>query len=53
MALAPKAEAINSSRTNPVMRETSVNRETVEAALKSDTAGVYALGMALVRPNII
>ena len=38
MALAPKAEAISSSRTNPVMREISVSNETVEADLKSDTA---------------
>lgn len=37
MALAPKVDAINSSRTKPVIRETSVSRETVEAALKSDT----------------
>jgi hypothetical protein len=40
MALAPNVEAISNSRASPVMRDTSVNRETVEAALKSDTAGV-------------
>ena len=39
-ALTPNTEAINSSRTSPVMREASVNSETVEAALKSDTARV-------------
>ena len=38
MALAPKVEAISSSRTRPVMRETKVRSETVEADLKSDTA---------------
>ena len=43
MALAPNDEAISSSRTRPVTRESNVNRETVEADLKSDTAGVYAL----------
>ena len=43
MALAPKAEAISSSRTSPVMRETNVSNETVEADLKSDTARVYAV----------
>ena len=37
MALAPKVAAINSSRTRPVMRDTSVKAETVEADLKSDT----------------
>ena len=43
MALAPNDEAISNSRTRPVTRESNVNRETVEADLKSDTAGVYAL----------
>lgn len=43
MALAPKLEAINNSRTKPVIRDSRVNRETVEADLKSDTARVYAL----------
>jgi hypothetical protein len=43
MALAPKVEAISSSRTKPAIRETNVSSETVEADLKSDTAGVYAL----------
>ena len=38
MALAPKLDAISNSRTKPVMRESKVNRETVEADLKSDTA---------------
>jgi hypothetical protein len=46
MALAPKDEAISNSRTRPVIRESSVNRETVEADLKSDTAGVYALALS-------
>lgn len=45
MALAPNDEAISSSRTRPVMRESTVNSETVEADLKSDTAGVHALGV--------
>ena len=40
MALAPKVEAISSSRTKPVMRETRVKSETVEADLKSDTGVV-------------
>jgi len=40
MALAPKVEAIKSSRTRPVIRDKSVNRETVEADLMSDTRGV-------------
>jgi hypothetical protein len=31
MALAPKVDAINNSLTKPVMRETSVSKETVEA----------------------
>lgn len=35
--LTPKAEAMNRSRTNPVMRDTRVSSETVEADLKSDT----------------
>ena len=39
-ALAPKVEAINSSRTSPVMRETRVRLETVEADLKRDTPRV-------------
>ena len=39
MALTPKTEAMSNSRTSPVMRETRVNRETVEAALNSDTGG--------------
>jgi hypothetical protein len=42
MALAPKVEAISNSRTSPVIRETKVSRDTVEAALKSDTTRVYA-----------
>ena len=46
MALAPKDDAISNSRTRPVIRESSVNRETVEADLKSDTAGVYALALS-------
>jgi hypothetical protein len=29
-----------------VIRESNVNRETVEADLKSDTAGVYALALS-------
>jgi hypothetical protein len=45
MALAPKDDAISNSRTRPVIRESNVNRETVEADLKSDTAGVYALAL--------
>ena len=40
MALAPNVEATSSSRTRPVIRDTSVNRETVDADLKSDTEGV-------------
>ena len=40
MALAPNDEAINNSRAKPVTRDKSVNRETVEAALMSDTTGV-------------
>ena len=40
MALAPKVEATSNSRTKPVMRETRVRAETVEADLKSDTAQV-------------
>ncbi len=40
MALAPKVEAISSSRTRPVIRDTKVKSETVDADLKSDTAGV-------------
>jgi len=40
MALAPKVEAINSSRARPVIRETSVNRETVDADLNKVTRGV-------------
>ena len=39
-ALAPKVEAINNSRTSPVMREASVRRETREADLNSDTTRV-------------
>ena len=39
IALTPKTEAMSNSRTSPVMRETRVNRETVEAALNSDTGG--------------
>ncbi|NML87265.1 hypothetical protein [Polaromonas sp.] len=47
MALAPKVEAINNSRTRPVIRDSNVKRETVEADLKSDTTGVYALALSL------
>ena len=47
MALAPKDEAISNSRTRPVIRDSSVNSETVEADLKSNTAGVYALALGL------
>ncbi|MCY1529343.1 hypothetical protein D9M68_644800 [compost metagenome] len=36
-ALAPKVDAISSSRTSPVMREASVSRETREADLNRDT----------------
>ncbi|MNT60094.1 hypothetical protein D3C72_1976510 [compost metagenome] len=42
-ALAPNMVAISRSRARPVTRESSVNRETVEAALSSDTRAVYAL----------
>jgi hypothetical protein len=34
MADAPKVDAIKSSRTKPVMRESKVNKETTEADLK-------------------
>jgi small subunit ribosomal protein S20 len=37
MALAPKVEAIRSSRIKPVMRETRVKPETMEADLNNDT----------------
>ena len=37
MALAPKVEAISSSRIKPVMRETRVKPETMEADLNNDT----------------
>ena len=40
LALAPKVEAMSSSRTRPVIRETRVKSETVEADLKSDTGVV-------------
>ena len=50
MALAPKVAAINSSRTRPVMRETRVRAETVEADLKSDTERVYAVNDSELRP---
>jgi hypothetical protein len=40
MALAPNVEAIKSSRAKPVTRDKSVNSDTVEAALKSDTSRV-------------
>jgi hypothetical protein len=40
MALAPKVEAISNSRAKPVMRDASVSRETVEAALNRDTRRV-------------
>jgi len=39
-ALAPKVDAISSSRTRPVMRDTSVNSDTTEADLKRLTAEV-------------
>ncbi|MNE67181.1 hypothetical protein D3C80_1627740 [compost metagenome] len=42
-AFAPNMEAMSRSRSKPVIREASVNRETVEAALKSDTRAVYSL----------
>ena len=38
MALAPKVDAINNSRTKPVMRDARVSKETIEADLISDTA---------------
>jgi hypothetical protein len=37
-ALAPNVEAIKSSRTKPVMRDTKVKLETIEADLNKDTA---------------
>ena len=52
MALAPKDEAISNSRTRPVIRDSRVKSETVEADLKSDTAGVYALAPGLIAPAV-
>ena len=40
MALAPKAEAMSSSRIRPVMRDASVSNEMREAALNKDTGQV-------------
>jgi hypothetical protein len=40
-ALAPKMDAINNSRAKPVMREISVNPETTDADLKSDTNRLF------------
>jgi len=40
MALAPKVAAINNSRAKPVMRDTSVHSETVEADLSRLTRQV-------------
>jgi hypothetical protein len=52
-ALAPKAAAISCSRTRPVTRETSVSRETVEAALNRFIAlarqGAVGFGPAAAR----
>ena len=39
-ALAPKAEAISSSRISPVMRDASVSRETMEADLNRLTVDI-------------
>ena len=41
-ALAPKVEAISSSRAKPVMRESRVNTDTTEADLRRLTAGSVA-----------
>jgi len=44
---APNIDAMSKSRTSPVMREARVSKETVEAALRSDTGGsVCAAGLA-------
>jgi hypothetical protein len=43
MAEAPKVDAISSSRTSPVMRDSSVSKETTEADLKRLTAQSVAL----------
>jgi hypothetical protein len=40
MALAPNMDAISCSRTTPVMRDSRVNREMVEADFRSDTQRV-------------
>ena len=49
-ALAPKVDAMSSSRTKPVMREARVNSETVEADLNSDTVGSVPRRFSTPRP---